>query len=79
MVKEKHGITFDEIKDAQIQKLECSLEQRNAEMSKMIQELTITKSALEVAEARLQSSAHEKEIMEAKLEMVYLIFGRDAK
>lgn len=79
MVKEKYGITFDEIKDAQIQELECNLEQRNAEMSKMIQELAITKSALEVAEARLQSSTHEKEIMEAKLEMVYLIFGRDTK
>ena len=51
----------------------------NSEKLKLAQQLDMEKAARCVAESKVEDLSHTKEIMAAKLEMVYLIFGRGAK
>lgn len=51
----------------------------NSDKLKLTQQLDMEKAARCVAESKVEDLSHTKEIMAAKLEMVYLIFGRDMK
>lgn len=61
------------------QELLKRIELLNHEKFELAQKLSMAKAARDVAESQVEDLQHTKEIMAAKLEMVYLIFGRDAK
>lgn len=65
--------------EAEKAELREQINRLNGQLCKMEQQLDMEKAARCVAESKVEDLSHTKEIMAAKLEMVYLIFGRDAK
>lgn len=65
--------------DAEKAELREQINRLNSQLCKMKQQLDMEKAARCVAESKVEDLSHTKEIMAAKLEMVYLIFGRDVK
>lgn len=62
--------------DAEKRELREHINRLNSQLCKMEQELSMAKAAQDVAESQVEDLTRTKEIMAAKLEMVYLIFGR---